>query len=280
MIEKLKIDEEFKGFIPPLSKSEFKQLEYNILTEGEILNPILTWNGYIIDGHHRYQILLKHPELKYKIEEKEFADRTDVLDWICDNQLGRRNLSPKKKKYLLGKRYELEKASHGGARRGDAVSTGQDGQLKKTTRQRLAEESCISESSVRRAYKYACGLDAADEIEPGFKNRYYNGEFKCSNSKIESLGELPPAERRIAVDEILSRHLKPKEKNPPIPDDEVTIEDSLNMLEWYVKHHIKFYKYSFDDHPDLLSPEYFDRTMKIMKEMTDFIKEIESIKEN
>ena len=38
-----------------------------------------------------------------------FANREEALAWICKNQLGRRNLSPKQKRYLLGKQYESEK---------------------------------------------------------------------------------------------------------------------------------------------------------------------------
>lgn len=126
-MENLKIDREFEILIPSLTVDEYEQLKSNILSDGEIFNPIFTWNGYIIDGHHRYHILSEHPELKYKIVEKEFSSRFEVLSWICNNQLGRRNLTPENKKYLIGKRYEAEKMSHGGARRGTEFSTDQNG---------------------------------------------------------------------------------------------------------------------------------------------------------
>ena len=37
----LRIDPEFKAQIPPLTEDERKQLEENILADGEILSPIL-----------------------------------------------------------------------------------------------------------------------------------------------------------------------------------------------------------------------------------------------
>ena len=52
----LQVDEEFERVIPPLDDDEFKNLRLNILRDGEIYYPIITWNGVIVDGHHRYKI--------------------------------------------------------------------------------------------------------------------------------------------------------------------------------------------------------------------------------
>ena len=59
-LSSLKIDPEFSAQILPLSFEELQQLEQNIIAEGRLLNPIITWNGYILDGHTRYRILKKH----------------------------------------------------------------------------------------------------------------------------------------------------------------------------------------------------------------------------
>ena len=109
MLEELKIDPEFAGQIPPLTSEEFEQLEANILEDGKVINPLITWNGFIVDGHNRYRILQKHMEIPYNTFEKEFPDRYAVIAWICKNQLGRRNLTPAQRKYLIGKQYEAEK---------------------------------------------------------------------------------------------------------------------------------------------------------------------------
>ena len=50
----LKIDPEFQGKIPPLTFEELNQLEANILRDGRIINPIIVWQGLIVDGHNRY----------------------------------------------------------------------------------------------------------------------------------------------------------------------------------------------------------------------------------
>ena len=55
-LSQLKIDPEFQSKIPPLQFEEEQQLEQNIIAEGRLLNPIITWNGYILDGHTRYRL--------------------------------------------------------------------------------------------------------------------------------------------------------------------------------------------------------------------------------
>ena len=52
-LSQLKIDPEFQNQINPPSFEETHQLEMNILKEERVLNPIITWNGYIVDGHRR-----------------------------------------------------------------------------------------------------------------------------------------------------------------------------------------------------------------------------------
>jgi DNA modification methylase len=87
----LEIKKEFKELIPPLTNEEFKQLEDNCLAEG-IRDKIITWNGFIIDGHNRYEIATRW-NLEYETESKSFKDENAVKEWMINNQFGRRNLS-------------------------------------------------------------------------------------------------------------------------------------------------------------------------------------------
>jgi len=87
----MKILQELESLIPPLSNEEFKQLERNILEEG-IREPLITWNGILIDGHNRYRIAREH-DINYETLEKEFDNINRVKEWMIHNQFGRRNLS-------------------------------------------------------------------------------------------------------------------------------------------------------------------------------------------
>jgi len=103
----IEIKEEFKKLIPALTAEEFKQLEENILKDG-IRDPLVLWNGYLIDGHNRYQIAFKHG-LEYKTIDKEFDSELGVKIWMVKNQFGRRNLQDFVKGELITTLEDLEK---------------------------------------------------------------------------------------------------------------------------------------------------------------------------
>lgn len=210
----LKIDPEFQGKIPPLTFEELEQLEKNIVNDGKVINPIIVWNGLIVDGHNRYTILQKHPDIPYTVHEKEFADRYEAIIWICKNQLGRRNLTPEQKKYLVGKQYEAEKAlipNEKGANQYTSLVGGQNDHQPKNekTRARIARETNTTDSFVRRAEVFAKGIDAAEEAVPGTRQKVLSGEIKPTAAEIASVARAPPEERPTLVEKICTPK-KPK----------------------------------------------------------------------
>ena len=210
----LKIDPEFQGKIPPLTFEELNQLEANILRDGRIINPIIVWQGLIVDGHNRYTIAKKHPEIPFTVHEKEFASRYEAIIWICKNQLGRRNLTPEQKKYLIGKQYDAEKCSNGGDRKSAVAKSGcQIGNLipASKTCQKVAKENGVGMRTVFRAEEFAKGVDAAEEAVPGTRQKVLSGEVKPTAAEIASVARAPPEERPALVAEIC----KPKPPKPP-----------------------------------------------------------------
>lgn len=233
----LKVDPEFQGKIPPLTFEELNQLEANILRDGRIINPIIVWEGLIVDGHNRFIIAKKHPEIPFTVHETEFANRYEAIIWICKNQLGRRNLTPEQKKYLIGKQYEAEKCVNGGDRKSPAAkSGGQNDHLIKheKTRERIARETNTTDSFVRRAEHFARGVDVAEEAVPGTRQKVLSGEVKPTAAEIASVARAPPEERPALVAEIC----KPKDqkkaavvKTTPPPAAAKTLSDSSTSEE-------------------------------------------------
>lgn len=91
-MERLKIDNEFKNLLPPLTEDEYSQLESDIKKHG-VLSPIIAWNEFIIDGHNRYEICQKNGIDLPEVKTLDFANKSDVMDWIINHQTGRRNLT-------------------------------------------------------------------------------------------------------------------------------------------------------------------------------------------
>ena len=93
----------------------------------------------LLDGHNRYELCKKHG-LHFDIKVVEFPDRQSAINWIINNQLGRRNLHPDQASYLRGKRYNGEKQAVGGQVPGTRVDQN-DPPI--TTADRLASSSLI-----------------------------------------------------------------------------------------------------------------------------------------
>ena len=124
----MEIDAELRGLIRPLSEEEYEQLKASVLAEG-IRDPLVVWNGILLDGHHRYKIAQEYG-LEYRTVEIELPNKEAAKEWIITNQLGRRNLTPMEASYYRGKLYEARKLSHGG----DRKSKGQNVLLKDTAK--------------------------------------------------------------------------------------------------------------------------------------------------
>lgn len=237
----LRIDPEFAEKIPPLTPEEFEQLEANILAEGTVLSPLIVWNGVIVDGHNRYKIIQAHPEISFTMHEKEFTDRYEAISWICKNQLGRRNLTPEQRRYLIGKQYEAEKCQHG-REAGNSLSRDENGRFTVSpqngdsrsagkTSQRIAEETNTSKNYVQRAEIYAQGIEAADETLPGIKQEILSGRLKSPVSTITAIARASPEDRPQMVEDLRNprpsskqKKLEPAEK-PVQPED---IEDAAD----------------------------------------------------
>jgi len=104
-MQKLNIDNELRDLIPPLTKDEFSALEESIKAEG-CRDPIITWQGTIVDGHNRYKICQKH-DIPFRAVGKDFDSKEDVIVWMIENQLGRRNVSDVDRMLLAQRKAEI-----------------------------------------------------------------------------------------------------------------------------------------------------------------------------
>lgn len=199
----LKIDPEFQSKIPPLTMEEFEQLKELILSDGKVKDPIVAWNGTIVDGHNRWKIIQENPWLPYTVEEMDFPDKWAAFDWMYSNQLGRRNLTPVQRKILIGKQYEARK--HIGGFKGNQYTkesgSGQNGQ-NQTISEIIAQEQKVGEHTVRRAEKFALAYDAIKEQSPETAERILEGKIKPTQKEMEMVIEAKPEERQRMVEQI------------------------------------------------------------------------------
>ena len=219
----LKIDPEFQSQIPPLTDDEFKQLEENILKEGKLISPLIVWNNTLVDGHNRYAILQKHPEIYFSTIPLPFESREEVLAWICKNQLGRRNLTPEQKKFLIGKQYSVEHRKPGGngnnqhtaAAKKTApeelcqIDTIPPTSAEASIRKQIAERNNVSESYVVRSEKFMRGVEIMEQMMPGMQEKILSGQFKVRDADMHRLARADFPNRKQIVHEILHPEDRP-----------------------------------------------------------------------
>ena len=98
-------------------------------------------------------------------------------------------------KIFRGNQYTLAKKS--GGDHGDNHHSG------KKTCDRIAEENGVSRASVLRASHYTRGIDIADNLSPGIKQKVFSGEVKFTNEEMSKLVQASVEHRSDVLAQIL-----------------------------------------------------------------------------
>lgn len=188
-LRKLKIDDEFRHLIRPLRQREYAQLEQNILSDG-CRDPIVVWNGVIVDGHNRYEICMRHG-VPFATKEMEFECREAAIAWICANQLGRRNITEETRKFLIGMQYENEKVvtkirnrlgkNQHSIDTSDMSEAEEDRACRHWTARRIAEENNVSAATVQKYAFYTRALEEIGRKEPKLVPKILSGQYKIAH---------------------------------------------------------------------------------------------------
>ena len=214
---RLKIDPEFRDKIPPLTDEEFEQLRENILSDGEVYEPIVTWNNTIVDGHNRWKIICENWEFlndKFRLKEMDFADKWDAFNWMYRKQLGRRNLTDEQRTDLIGRMYTARKQSVGTNRYTSENKCAQNGHTTgkpNRTAEQIAQELGVGKETVKRAEKFANGIDALREVSEEAADKVLQGGSGASKSVIMKLPEMSQEQKSEVADGIVSGNIKKKE---------------------------------------------------------------------
>ena len=216
----LQIDPLLRDLIPPLAKDEYRRLESSILAEG-CREALIVWNGYIVDGHNRYDICQRH-KIPFFITTKEFDSKEAAISWICANQLGRRNISEETRKYLIGKRFEAEKImnarknSHGWNQYNpnDDGATDQNeaslSSMRNRTAERIGAEYHLSHCTVEKYARFSKAIDRIQIKAPDVAPRILSGQMKIAHSNVLALSHMNPSE-------IITFSHKVEERTPAMP---------------------------------------------------------------
>ena len=250
-----KIDPEFRSLIPPLQASERAQLEENLAADG-CREPLVLWRGILIDGHNRHEICTRR-SISFRTVEIDLPSRERVLQWIDQNQLGRRNLTDDQRAAIavrvFERQTELEKkkrAQAGRARGGDATPEQKAKRLEDTavskrstkdrSRKAVSKAARVSERTLRTVQKIA-------KVKPGMVKAIAAGEKTVAEVKREIRAEEREALRHPApgatlpsacalycgdIESIAETHIEPDSvdaiiTDPPYPREHLPVYAKL-----------------------------------------------------
>lgn len=300
---KLKIDPEFRDKIPALTEAEFKQLKENILSDGEVYEPIVTWNDTIVDGHNRWRIICENWETlkdKFRTKPMDFADKWEAFEWMYKKQLGRRNLTEEQKAYMVGKMYEARKNTQGGDRRSAGFSNGQNvhskerREVKDGTAGEIGKEIGVDGRTVRRAEKFAKGIDALRESNPEAADAVLKGNSGATKAEVSELPNKTAGEIKKVAEDILSGEIKKKREKTSKEDREAiskivevmynpdampefTIDFLIEDIQLNGAAYVDLLRSTLTDRSTLLTPENRPRVANSIQEIIDKIQKVKEL---
>jgi len=217
------IDDELKNLIPALSGPEFEQLEQNIIEEG-CREAVIVWNGLLIDGHNRHEICTKN-DIEFKITERtDLTSREEVIDWMINNQIGKRNLTPGTISYLRGLKFKREKqkaleemgdapvatpdesseSDNSAAPTAEENNNSQREQspdlVVQPVAEKIAKQYRVTEKTIKKDEKFTDAIDtitinAGEEL----KDKILNREIDINSADVMIIAELEPEEQKVIM---------------------------------------------------------------------------------
>ena len=243
----ISIDEEFRAHCPALTDGERQMLRQDIERSG-LLSPLIVWNHegktILVDGHNRYEILRELERLdEIQTTELVFGTRENALNWIINNQLGRRNLSPNAAALLRGKLYIAERIPVKERLFQAGVSANPTGKAKEQvgqseppashdTASKIAAKTGVSRETIKRDARFA---EAAAQL--GVTNDVLAGtERRTRKEIIEAVSpSLPAPTRERPLEDILSQRWESFIKDIPFTKHREVhqwITRKLNQPRW------------------------------------------------
>jgi len=204
-MQEIIIDEEFKKLLPELDKETYAWLEESLLEYG-CQNPLVLWNGILIDGHNRYEIIKRH-DLPFRTISMEFDSREHVIIWIISTQVARRNLTPLQLSHFRGLHYNTDKLivkNDGGKNQHSELWDQNDPKARnKTTAQRLAEQYNVSQMTIKRDANVSNAIMAIGEVSSEAKRKILAGGGNISRTRLQELATAAETDIIETIDRIL-----------------------------------------------------------------------------
>lgn len=203
--KKIQIDEELEDLLPGLSEDDSNSLTQSLIENGfdQKFGRIKVWfpedndgTGYIVDGHNRYKICRKNDiELSdYCFEPVYFDSKEEVIKWMLENQLARRNLQTiqriaiaEKYRPIFERQAKANQSLGGGDKRSENYQKSAEPNLAQAVdkKRNLTTDEKLSKISGVKKTTYKMGAKVLKSGSDDLKQRVLSGKISISSGYRE-----------------------------------------------------------------------------------------------
>lgn len=192
----LLIDNDFKRLHHVFVMKDTLTLTTDLMING-CLDPIIIWNGTIIDGHKRYEIC-KRENIVFEIENRDFKYKEQAISWICTTQLEKGDIKDELRKFLIGILYDNERKLNAIKMRSSrrypkSISSERQNldSLQQEALIRISQSYGVSTSTVLKYVTYSRALLRIEEQEKRLFEKIISGRMRVSQKNVLAISKLP-----------------------------------------------------------------------------------------
>ncbi|MCW7540951.1 plasmid replication/partition related protein [Aquabacterium sp. A7-Y] len=223
----IKVNEELRAYIDPLTPEEHDALERSLLAEG-CRDALVLWGDVLVDGHNRYGICRKHNIPFTTVQNPRFKSLEDVHLWMIDQHLGRRSVSDfqrgvlaLRKKDILAARAQVETPAPDNAAEPTPDTPPPPAPEPLNTREAIAKAARISSNTVAQIEKIH--KTAAPELVAAVKSGTISINAAAAVASLpaeEQVAAVAGGKKELRQAAKLVREAKAKTKAPAAPAPE------------------------------------------------------------
>ena len=189
MSNTLVTDRVFLSLSVPFGPEREKELEKSLLRDG-CQEPIITWDGVIIDGYKRYRICAAEA-IDFSVKEMDFPSEEEAISWVCRRRIPDYPKHSIPYRYLVGRYYNAQKRIYREVRKQpEDIRTIQLNPEWNRVSYYIAEEFNLNHATIENHGTYATWLEQiADKAWPLF-NAILSGMIGSTRKEIRSYAEM------------------------------------------------------------------------------------------
>ena len=222
----LLIDSEFQSLNIPLQPEDRRKLE-KVVSKFKAVQPIPTWNRYVLDCYETYDLCEKIHRM-FPTTEITFPTRQHAIAWICRRQLERDDLVKNARIWIF---YRLYRAEKNMAKAAESKDYFQYRKLSPSTHVtepmitperyptvliRLANEYKLHPDTLTRYCSFGKKIDLLENLYPGVRTRLLTGNLDLFQKDINGLLRMPREQLREMIENPRCRKLVQKDLEKPV----------------------------------------------------------------